>query len=231
MKHALASCIAVVVGVPCLTAEARETRPPTPANALTLWYRAPASEWLQALPVGNGQLGAMVFGGVERERVQLNEHALWSGHRAVIDSPQTLEYLPRVRALLFAGRIQEAQAMASQFLMVRDTSNSYGTYQTLGDLTLDIERSAAPPSAYRRELDLTTGIARVSYQDAGLRVTREVLASQPDRAIVVRVESDTPGRLALAARLSREANASVAYEAPGRIVMRGRAGSDGVTFV
>ncbi len=84
-----------------------------------LWYKAPAKEWTQALPVGNGNLGAMVFGGIEQERLQLNEHSLWSGHAVEIDSPHTLEVLPQVRQLLFDGKYMEAQQLASREMMVR----------------------------------------------------------------------------------------------------------------
>src|ERR1041384_2768337 len=82
-----------------------------PLGALTLWYRKPATKWeSEALPIGNGRLGAMIFGGAEHERLQLNEHTLWSGHPEVLDSPATAEALPKVRQLLFAGKYSEAQA-------------------------------------------------------------------------------------------------------------------------
>src|SRR5215471_7186876 len=88
---------------------------PRAARTLTLWYRKPATKWeSEALPVGNGKLGAMVFGGVGQEHLQLNEHSLWSGHPEVIDSPKTLEALPKVRQLLFEGKYAEAQQMASR---------------------------------------------------------------------------------------------------------------------
>jgi alpha-L-fucosidase 2 len=230
MKRALSGCLGLVgLVLPVIATALGTDQHPVP-SALALWYREPAKEWTQALPVGNGHLGAMVFGGVEQERIQLNEHTLWSGHRAVIDSAQTLEYLPKVRQLLFEGKLSEADAMASESLMVRDTPDSYGTYQTLGDLTLELQKDGPPVEDYRRELDLDTGIARVSYRAGGTRFTREVFASVPDGALVVRMAADKPGAVTLTARLGREANALVAYVAPNRIVMRGRAGSDGVEF-
>src|SRR5512147_2458831 len=106
------------------------------ANPPALWYRQPARAWTEALPVGNGNLGAMVFGGVPKERIQLNEHSLWSGRRADIDSPQTLEYLPQVRQLFFEGKYVEANKMASQNMMVRARTPG-SAYQTLGDLSLE----------------------------------------------------------------------------------------------
>src|SRR3954464_636074 len=100
---------------------------------LTLWYRRPATKWeSEALPIGNGHLGAMIFGGVEHERLQLNEHSLWSGHRETIDSPRTLEALPKVRQLLFEGKYSEAQTMAQRDMMGSNRGTP-SSYQTLGD--------------------------------------------------------------------------------------------------
>ena len=199
------------------------------AGPHTLWYRKPATNWeREALPVGNGNLGAMVFGGVPKERIQLNEHSLWSGHREDVDSPQTLEYLPKVRQLLFEGKYAEANQMAARSLIVR-ASTAPAAYQTLGDLTLEF-RHTEEALDYRRELDLDTGIARVTYRADGARFTRELFASHPDQAIVVRLESEEPGGLAFAARLSRPADAKIEYSASGRIAMRGQAAGDGAAF-
>jgi alpha-L-fucosidase 2 len=198
-------------------------------SPLTLWYRASAAKWeSEALPIGNGNLGAMVFGGVEHERLQLNEHSLWSGHPEEADSAQTLEYLPQVRRLLFEGKYAEANQMAARSMIVRAGATP-ASYQTLGDLLLDFRPGAAVED-YRRELNLDTGIARVEYRAGGARMVREAFASQPAQAIVVRIESDRPGAVAFAARLQREENAKVDYAAPNRMVMRGQARNEGVTF-
>ena len=199
------------------------------AGALRLWYRSPAKEWTEALPVGNGNLGAMVFGGIARERLQLNEHSLWSGHRTEDDNPQTLEYLPKVRQLLFEGRYAEANQMAAQYLMGRPPGPGT-SYQTLGDLRLEFRHGAAAPEEYARELNLDTGIARVEYRAGGARFTRETFASQPDQAIVVHLACDRPGGIAFTARLEREADAQVEYVAPNRIRMHGKADNGGVDF-
>src|SRR3954464_14215748 len=106
---------ALGLGLAALAAPAQERT----GQPLTLWYRTPATKWeSEALPVGNGWLGAMVFGGVGQERLQLNEHSLWSGHPEDLDGPKTLEALPKVRQLLFDGKFSEAQAMASSEMMV-----------------------------------------------------------------------------------------------------------------
>ncbi|MGC9973002.1 MAG: glycoside hydrolase family 95 protein [Bryobacteraceae bacterium] len=202
-------------------------------RALKLWYRSPAKVWTEALPVGNGHLGGMVFGGVERERIQLNEHSLWSGHHTEIDSPQTLEYLPKVRQLLFEDQYAEANRMASKFLMVRTPAAAAATrpsYQTLGDLLLEFRHGGAAPEEYRRELDLDTGIARVTYRGGCARFTRETFASQPDQAIVVRIDCDKPGGISFTVQLKREADAKVEVLGSNLIAMRGEAADGGVVF-
>jgi alpha-L-fucosidase 2 len=196
---------------------------------LTLWYRRPAAKWeSDALPIGNGALGAMVFGGVEHERLQLNEHSLWSGHPEALDSPQTLEALPKVRQLLFDGKYSEAQAMASRDMMAH-TRATPASYQTLGDLLLDFEHGDIVED-YRRSLDLDTGIARVEYTANGVLYTREVFASLPGQAIVMRIAAAKPGAMSFRVRLAREENATVDYPAPNRATMRGQARNEGVRF-
>ncbi len=195
---------------------------------LTLWYRKPATKWeSEALPIGNGNLGAMVFGGVERERLQLNEHSLWSGHPEALDGPQTLEALPKVRQLLFEGKYSEAQAMASRDMMLHPQVTP-ASYQTLGDLLLDFAHGDATED-YRRSLDLDTGIARVEYRAGGVRHTREVFAWSGAAPIVMRISADRPGALSFRASLAREENATVAYEG-NYAALHGQARNGGVLF-
>ncbi len=199
------------------------------ANPPALWYRQPARAWTEALPVGNGTLGAMVFGGVPRERIQLNEQSLWSGHPNPIDRPQTLEWLPEVRRLLFAGKYAEANEAAQKHLM-QPHDPAFGSYQTLGDLWLEFAHGAAAPEAYRRELDLSTGIARTTYRVGGTHYTREVFASHPAKAIVARLSCQGPDALAFTVRLERQANASARTVASNRMVLEGTADTGGVRF-
>src|SRR3954471_9046305 len=197
------------------------------AQPLPLWYRKPATKWeSEALPIGNGSLGAMVFGGVEHERLQLNEHSLWSGHPEVLDGPQTLEALPKVRQLLFEGKYSEAQDMASREMMLHPRATP-ASYQTLGDLLLDFTHGDQVVG-YRRSLDLDTGIARVEYTVFGVKHTREVFALRAGggsgpQALAMRIAADKPGTLTFGVRLAREENATVAYEG-NRATMRGQAG-------
>ena len=200
-------------------------------GALTLWYRTPANEWTEALPIGNGVLGAMVFGGVEHERLQLNEHTLWSGHHVEDDNADAREAVRKIRQLLFEGKYAEANSMGRPPGPAPNPARlaARASYQTLGDLLLDFDH-AGQPEDYRRELNLDTGMARVEYRVGGARFSREVFASQPDQAVFVRLECDRPGGLSFSGQLKREAGAQLESAAPNRIVMRGQADNQGVVF-
>ncbi|MCA9291359.1 MAG: glycoside hydrolase N-terminal domain-containing protein [Phycisphaerales bacterium] len=189
-----------------------------------LWYRRPATTWTEALPVGNGRLGAMVFGAVDSERIQLNEDTLWAGHAFDRDRPAGAATLAEARAHVFAGRFAAAERLMKREVLAERLIRSY---QTLGDLRLDFDRSPTPVSDYRRELDLATGIARTTYRRGETTITRDVFASAPDDAIVIRIESSTPHGLAFDLALDRAADAATTAEAPDRLVMRGRATQDG----
>ncbi len=153
-----------------------------PSNDLTLWYRQPASVWTEALPVGNGRLGAMVFGGVETERIALNEDTLWSGSPKPWNNRDAKKVLPDIRRLVDEEKYHEADALCKKMQGPYNQS-----YQPLGNLILKFE---APGSVtdYRRELDLDTGIASVRYA----KFTREIFCSAKDRVLVIRLESDAP---------------------------------------
>lgn len=163
---------------------------------LRLWYRQPAEAWTEALPVGNGRLGAMVFGGVARERLQLNEDTLFAGGPYDPSDPEALVALPRVRALIAAGKYAEAQALANEKMMARPLRMP--SYQTVGDLVLTFGASAFAES-YRRQLDLDSATAGVEYRQGGVLWTREVFASAVDQVIAVRIRTDRAGALNLRA--------------------------------
>lgn len=203
---------------------------PAASDAL-LWYQSPATNWNEALPVGNGRLGAMIFGGVTSERLQLNEDSLWSGAPQEADNPKALEALPQIRQLLFDGKYTEAENLANRTLIClgRGSGNGrggrlpYGSYQTLGGLTLEFTGSTnTAPENYRRELDVASAVARVSYELGGVKFQREIFASHPDQVIVMRLTADRPGALSLRARLSRSEAASVLYLGNDQLVMHGQ---------
>ena len=161
--------------------------PGTRSGAERLWYTRPASVWTEALPVGNGRLGAMVFGGVATERLQLNEDTLWSGGPYDPLNPAAgPEAVAEVRRLIAERRYAEAEAKANETLLARPLHQM--AYQTFGDLFIDM--AAVDGFAdYRRELDLEQAIATTRFALAGGTVTREVLASVPDQVIAVRLMS------------------------------------------
>jgi alpha-L-fucosidase 2 len=184
---------------------------PPPEQPLSLWYRQPAEQWTEALPVGNGRLGAMVFGGVARERLQLNEDTLWAGGPYDPVSPEAAAALPEVRKLVFEGKYAEADRLLSAKVMARPLGQM--AYQTVGDMFLDFGE-IAEVGEYRRELDLDAAIARVTYTRDGTRYTREVFSSPVDQVIVVRLTADKPGKIGFTATLHTPQAATVA--APGR---------------
>ncbi len=161
-----------------------------------LWYRAPASRWVEALPVGNGSLGAMLFGGVGEERLQLNEDTLWSGGPRDWDNPGAKAVLPAIRQAVFAGHYVEADRLSKQMMGPFTES-----YQPLGDWTIAFEHGDEGRD-YRRELDLGGALARVSYRTGDTTYTRELIASHPAGVLALRIAADRPGRLTLVSRLT-----------------------------
>src|SRR5208337_2775109 len=124
---------------------------PSPRQQMVLWYRQPAEKWLEAMPMGNGLMGAMAFGGAQKERIALNESSFWSGRPHDYDDPQAIHYFPQIRDLVFAGKFQEAEKMADEHFF--GLPKAQQAYQPLGDLLLSFE-GIEKTDAYRRELDM-----------------------------------------------------------------------------
>ncbi len=174
-----------------------------------LWYRQPARNWNEALPLGNGRLGAMVFGGVHKERLQLNEDTLWSGYPYDPTNPDAHQHLERVRQLVFEGKYREAERIADQFMMGRVTVGNQTyfpfrhlmAYQPLGDLWLEFDHQGEV-QAYRRELDIGKAIAYVRYTVGDTLYEREMFISAVDQALVLRLTCSKPKSLSFTARLT-----------------------------
>ena len=234
----LAACVVVAVAAaqsptaPQLIGEAAP-----PASALSLWYRAPASdhpllpldaprqarqagtaEWVRALPVGNGRLGAMVFGGVVHERLQLNEDTLWAGRPYDPVNPEAKDALPEVRRLIADRKYSDAAKLVAAKVMSKPLAQM--PYETVGDLALTFPQVESVEN-YTRDLDLTTATAHVSYTSAGVTFSREVFASAPDQVVVVRLTANRPGKISFEANLQTPQRATVEATADGDLVMRG----------
>lgn len=190
-----------------------------PSTETMLWYDKPAASWSEALPVGNGRLGAMVFGGVRQERLQLNEGTVWSGHAQNLDRAGAYKKIPEIRRLIFEGKNDKAQATAAHELLA---PRPLGSYQPLGDLRLAFE-GEAQPTEYRRELDLSTATATVRYREGEAVFTREVFCSAPDAVVVIRLHCNQPGRISFSATLDREADAESASYGNAGIELSGQA--------
>ena len=191
---------------------------PSQNSDLQLWYRQPAKEWHEALPVGNGRLGAMVFGGTGEERIQLNESSIWSGNPKCYDRIGAFKNLPEIRKLIFEGRNIEADPIINKEVL---GERPLGCYQPLGDLHLNFLHQGEI-SDYRRELDLATAVVKVSYRAGDVVYTREVFSSAPDQVLVVRLSCSKPGALNLSARLGREENAESSSSSPDEISLNGQ---------
>ncbi|GAA3147578.1 alpha-L-fucosidase 2 [Kribbella aluminosa] len=201
---------AIVAGA--LTETTTATAAPQPGsdtNPLKLWYTSPATEWLQALAIGNGRLGAMVYGGTATEQLQLNEDSIWAGGPHDYADPGGKEVLPEIRRLIAAEQYLDAQNLADAHFMGRPSEQMQ--YQPVGYLNLAFPGiDAAAVSAYRRELDLTTAITSVSYEHAGVRYTREVFISHPAQVLVMRLTASERGALTFDATYSTEQAATPA---------------------
>lgn len=189
------------------------------AQNLKLWYQQPAKTWVEALPVGNSSMGAMVYGGTSREELQLNEETLWGGGPYRNDNPKALESLAEVRNLIFSGKTMDAQNLIDQTFY---TGRNGMPYQTIGSLIIEAPGHEKAKNYYR-DLDLERAVATTRYQVDGVNFQREVFASFPDRVIIVRFTTDKPGEL----------NFKVSYDSPlqstvrklgKKLVLRGKGG-------
>ena len=197
-----------------MTSQARRTH-----GSLRLSYDRPAEKWVEALPLGNGRLGAMVFGGTTVERLQLNENTLWSGAPRNWNNPEAPAFLPQVRAAIVAGDYDKADALC------RKMQGPYNeSYLPLGDLKLEFTH-AGTPCGYERDLDLDRAIASVRYRVGKAVFTRESFASYPDQVIVVRLACSQPGQISFTVMADSPLRHTVATLNRKLLVMQGRAPS------
>lgn len=209
----------------------------------TVWLDQPAKVFTESIPLGNGRLGAMDFGGVENERVALNEDSLWSGSVQDADRTNAAAALPEIRRLLLGGKNHEAESLVNRnFTCAGAGSNRghganvpYGSYEVLGDLRLNFSYGDTNDvTGYRRELDLATATGRTEFSRGGVKFVREIFVSAPDQAIVMRLTADKPGQITFDATLDRPERFKTEISGKNELLMTGAmtngAGGDGVKY-
>ena len=236
IKRHLSSLFIMLVLFSC-TNEKKETS----TQALKLWYNQPADatvkdspdgwkddpEWLKALPLGNGSLGVMVFGDVNKERIQLNEESMWSGSVDVNDNPVAKEAQAKIRQLLFEGKYKEATELTNktQICVGKGSGHGngaevpFGCFQTLGDLWIENGKNTGYENYYR-ELDLNDAVVRVRYSQEGVNFQREIFTSQPDQAMVARFTADKKGQISFKCSMNRPERFKT-YSENNQLVMSG----------
>jgi len=188
---------------------------------MKLWYNQPAGKWVEALPVGNGRLGAMVFGNPSNEKIQLNENTIWAGQPNRNDNLNAKEALPKVRQLIFEGNYKDAQDLVNQKII---SKNSQGmAYQTAGNINL-LFPGHENFTNYYRELNIENAVTTTRYDVDGVTYKREVFASFPDQVIVVRITSSKPGKISFTASMNHPAKTDISTSVDNKLIMSGITG-------
>ncbi|HVI43734.1 MAG TPA: glycoside hydrolase family 95 protein [Chitinophaga sp.] len=189
------------------------------AQQSLLWYTKAADKWNHALPIGNGRMGAMIFGKADNEVIQLNEESLWAGNQVNDNNPGAKARIMEIQQLIVNGDNKQATELSKKYLL--GTPPELRSYQTLGNLLLFFDH-AGTVEQYRRSLDLETGVVSVSYSVNGVRYTREAFASAPDNCIVVHISASKPGSLNFRLGLSRNRDATVTAASGSTLIMDGQ---------
>ena len=192
---------------------------PPPTEPLSLWYRHGAEKWVEALAIGNGRLGGMVWGNPDQEKINLNEDTFWSGG-PYDPNHDTYDDWKTAQKLILAGKYEEAEKLTNDKLLA--TPMRQMSYQPVGDLLLDFPGGNAVED-YRRDLNINTAIATVSYTQNGVKFTREIFISPADQAMVVRLSADKPGAVSLKLRLTSPQVSKTASTSDNELVMTGTA--------
>ncbi len=186
---------------------------------MTLWYQQPAEKWEEALPLGNGRLGAMVFGSAPKERLQLNEESLWAGEPFDVYPDDFDKHLKTLQQLVLDGKVSEAAKFGKKNLT--QTPTSYRSYEPLADLWIELDHGPKTED-YRRELDLQTGTVRVQYRAGEALIKREILISAVDDVIAIRISTDKTGSISGNIRLDRQKDMNVTTVGQDRLHMNGQ---------
>ncbi len=192
-----------------------------------VWTDTPAKNFTESSPMGNGRLGAMMFGGVDMERIVLNESSVWSGSRQEADRIGAHKALPEIRRLLLEGKNPEAEALVNSHFTCQGPGSAggqYGCYQVLGNLHLEFQGpiTNAPVKDYRRELNLSDAITRVQYRRGMVKFQREMFVSAPDEVMVLKLTADVPGQISFVARMDRPERFATVADGNDGLLMTGQ---------
>lgn len=186
---------------------------------MVLWYDQPAGNvWLDGLFIGNGYMGGNVFGRVDNERIALNESTFWSGRPTDYNDPEAHNYYEEIKALMYAKKYKEAEKLVNEHFYGKPANQQ--TYVPVGDLLLDFASDGEPVTDYYRELDMETGVVTVTYDQGGVKMTREVFMSYPDHVMVMRLTADKPGQINVEAKLASPFERKITT-ADNRLTMNG----------
>jgi alpha-L-fucosidase 2 len=185
---------------------------------MKLWYSHPARQWVEALPVGNGRLGAMVYGDPVKEKIQLNESTVWAGQPNRNDNPEARAALPEVRKLIFEGKYKEAQDLVNQTFISKTSQGC--PYQTVGDLNISFLGNENY-SDYYRELDIEKAVETTRYKVDGVNYQNKVFASFPEQVIIVRITADRPGSINFSASMDRPSKVDISTKGSTELIMSG----------
>jgi alpha-L-fucosidase 2 len=193
----------------------------------TIWFDAPAHDYTESSPMGNGRLGAMMFGGVDEERIVLNESSVWSGSRQDADRQDAYKALSEIRRLLLEGRNPEAEALVNANFTCKGPGSAgaqYGCYQVLGNLHLSFssDNSQAPVTNYRRELDLDDAVTRLEFSRGKVRFQREMFVSKPAEVMMLRLTADEPGQISFSVKLDRPERFETSSDGEHGLLMTGQ---------
>lgn len=217
--------VLLLTAVPLLAADSQPA-----ASETTIWFAAPGKSFTESSPIGNGRLGAMMFGGVDEERIVLNESSMWSGSPQDADRPDAYKVLPEIRRLLLEGKNADAEALVNANFTCKGPGSAsgsgnsqYGCYQVLGNLRLSFTGDTnAPIENYRRELDLDQAVAWVKFDRAGVEFSREMFASAPDQVMVLRLSANRSKAISFEARLDRPERFETAGDGNNGLLMSGQ---------
>src|SRR5712671_4298207 len=196
------STLSVMTGILLINRLLPAAKPPTASPETRIWLGAPARNFTESSPMGSGRLGAMLFGGIDEERIVLNESSVWSGSRQDADRPGANKVLPEIRRLLIEGKNVEGEALVNANFTCKGPGSGggqYGCYQVLGNLHLAFQTGDTnePVTDYRRELNLNDAVARVQFNRGGVKFNREMFSSAPDQVMVLRLSADKTKQISL----------------------------------